>query len=100
MKTRFGGDKATQLVITNKLVKETTMCYENAGLKRPKQLKLGGKRKYCCTLVCKNGQHYRDSHETNMDMFKFPDKDLKVELCKLWCNKIKTFCRASDKDSF
>ena len=33
-------------------------------------------------------------------MFKFPDKDVKPELYKLWCNKIKTFRRVGGKDSF
>ena len=33
-------------------------------------------------------------------MFKFPDKDAKPELYKLWYNKIKTFRRAGGKDSF
>ena len=33
-------------------------------------------------------------------MFKFPDKDAKPELYKLWCNKIKTFQRAGGKCSF
>ena len=33
-------------------------------------------------------------------MFKFPDKDVKPELYKLWCNKIKTFQRVGGKDSF
>ena len=32
-------------------------------------------------------------------MFKFPDKDAKPELYKLWCNKIKTFRRDGGKDS-
>ena len=33
-------------------------------------------------------------------MFKFSDKDVKPELYKLWCNKIKTFQRVGGKDSF
>ena len=38
--------------------------------------------------------------KTNIGLFKFPDKDAKPELYKLWCNKIKTFRRAGGKDSF
>ena len=69
-------------------------------LERPKQLNIGGKRKYCCIPVCKNAQYDKDWQKTNIGLFKFPDKDAKPELYKLWCNKIKTFRRAGGKDSF
>ena len=38
--------------------------------------------------------------ENEQRLCKFPDKDAKPELHKLWCNKIKTFLRAGGKDSF
>ena len=79
---------------------ESTICYENTVLERPKQLNIGGKRKYCCIPVCKNAQYDKDWQKTNIGLFKFPDKDAKPELYKLWCNKIKTFRRAGGKDSF
>ena len=76
------------------------MYYENTVLERPKQLNIGGKGKYCCIPVCKNAQYDRDWQKTNIGLFKFPDKDAKPELYKLWYNKIKTFRRAGGKDSF
>ena len=79
---------------------ESTMYYENTVLERPKQLDIGGKGKYCCIPVCKNAQYDKDWQKTNIGLFKFPDKDAKPELYKLWCNKIKTFRRAGGKDSF
>ena len=45
-------------------------------------------------------QYDRDWQKTNIGLFKFPDKDAKPELYKLWYNKIKTFRRAGGKDSF
>ena len=69
---------------------ESTMYYENAVLERLKQLNIGGKGKYCIP-VCENVQYNKDWQKTNIDLFKFPDKDAKLELHKLWCNKIKTF---------
>ena len=63
---------------------ESTLYYENTVLERPKQLDIGGKGKYCCIPVCKNAQYDKD-----IDLLKFPDKDAKPELCKLWCNKSK-----------
>ena len=65
------------------------MYYENTVLERPKQLNIGGKRKYCCIPVCKNAQYDKDWQKTNIGLFKFPDKDAKPELYKLCCNKIK-----------
>ena len=50
--------------------------------------------------MCKNAQYDKDWQKTNIGLFKFPDKDAKPELYKLWCNKIKTFRRAGGKDSF
>ena len=49
--------------------------------------------------MCKNAQYDRDWQKTNIGLLKFPDKDAKPELYKLWYNKIKTFRRASGKDS-
>ena len=72
------------------------MYYENAVLERPKQLNIGGKG-YCCIPVCKNAQYDRDWRKMNIGLFKFPDKDAKPELYKLWYNKIKTFRRAAGK---
>ena len=76
------------------------MYYENAVLERPKQLNIDRKGKYCCIPVCKNAQYDKDWQKTNIGLFKFPDKDAKPELYKLWCNKIKTFRRNGGKDSF
>ena len=71
------------------------MYYENTVLERPKQLNIGGKGKYCCIPVCKNAQYDREWQKTNIGLF-----NIKQELYKLWCNKIKTFRRAGAKDSF
>ena len=79
---------------------ESTTYYENTVLERPKQLNIGEKGKYCCIPVCKNVQYDKDWQKTNIGLFKFPDKDAKPELYKLWCNKIRTFQRAGGKDSF
>ena len=68
---------------------ESTMYYENIVLERPKELNIGGKGKYCCIPVCKNAQYDKDWQKTNIGLFKFPDKDAKPELYKLWCNKSK-----------
>ena len=38
--------------------------------------------------------------KNKQSLCKFPDKDAKPELHKLWCNKIKTFRRAGRKGSF
>ena len=75
------------------------MYYENTVLERPKQLNIGGNGKYCCIPVCKNAQYDKDWQKMNIGLFKFPGKDAKLELYKLWCNKIKTFRRARGKDS-
>ena len=40
---------------------ESTICYENTVLERPKQRNIGGKRKYCCIPVCKNTQYDKDT---------------------------------------
>ena len=79
---------------------QSTIYYENTVLERPKQLNIGGKEKYCCIPVCKNAQYDKDWQKTNIGLFKFPDKDAKPELYKLWRNKIKTFQRTGGKDSF
>ena len=55
---------------------EFTMCYENTV-------------ECCCIPVCKNAQYDKDWQKTNIGLFKFPDKDAKPELYKLWCNKSK-----------
>ena len=79
---------------------ESTMYYENTMLEWPKQLNIGGKGKYCCIPVCKNAQYDKDWQKTNIGLFKFPDKDPKPELYKLWCNKTVTFRRTGGRDSF
>ena len=79
---------------------ESTIYYENTVLKRPKQLNIGGKGKYCCIPVGKNAQYDKDWQKTNIGLFKFSDKDAKPNLYKLWCNKVKTFRRAGGKYSF
>ena len=76
------------------------MYHENTVLERPKQLNIGGKGKYCSIPVCTNAQYDKDWQKTNIGLLKFPFKDEKQELYKLWCNKIKTFCRAGGKYSF
>lgn len=78
---------------------ESTMYYENTVIERLKQLKFGGKGKYCCIPVCKYAQYEKDLQKTNTSLFKFPDTDAKPELHKLRCNKIKTFSRAGGRDS-
>ena len=50
--------------------------------------------------MCNYAQYEKEWQKTNINLFKFPDKDAKPELYKLWCNKIKTFRRACGKDSF
>ena len=50
--------------------------------------------------MCKNAQCDKYWQKTNIGLFKFPDKDAKPELYKLWRNKIKTFQRTGGKDSF
>ena len=65
-----------------------------------KQLIISRKGKYCWILGCKNMQCEKDKRTKNEHKLKFPDKDAKQELYKLWYNKIKTFQRAGRKDSF
>ena len=67
-------------------MREATMWYENTVLERQKQLKLCRKGKHCCILVYKNAQHDKDSQQTNIGFFKFPDKDSNP---KLWYVKSK-----------
>ena len=62
------------------------MYHKNTVLERQKQLKLCRKWKHCCILVCKNAQHDKDSQQTNIGFFKFPDKDSNP---KLWYVKPK-----------
>ena len=50
--------------------------------------------------MCKNAQYDKDWKKTNIGLFKFPDKDVKPELYKLWCNKIKTYRGTGGKVSF
>ena len=69
-------------------------------LERPKQLNMGGKWKCCCIAVCKNAPYYKDLQKMSMGLFKFPYKDAKPELYKLWRSKIKAFQRTRPKDSF
>ena len=78
---------------------KSTIYYENTVLERSKQLNIGWKGKFCCIPVCKNTQYYKDWQKTNIGLFKFPDKDAKPELYKVWCNKIKTFRKAGGKNS-
>ena len=69
------------------------MGYINTVMEPPKQLEGVGKGKYCWNLVCKNVQ-------ANIDLFKFPHGDTKLQLYKLWFNKTKIFCSPGGKDSF
>ena len=43
---------------------ESMMYYGNTVLERPKQLNIGGKRKYCCIPVCTNAQYDKDWQKT------------------------------------
>ena len=78
---------------------ESTIYCENTVLKRLRQLNIGGKGKYCCIPICKNAENDKERGKIKIGLFRFPDKDSKPNLYKLWYNKIKIFRRAGWKVS-
>lgn len=50
--------------------------------------------------MCENTQYDKHGKKTNIGLFKFPDREKKPQLYKVWFNKTKIFAGLAGKISF